>query len=72
MKKIGGGFYWQDVQVGEKYETWGRTVLEADICSFINLVGLHEVVFSDRQFLKEKSAASRILARPCMFGIPNQ
>lgn len=55
MKKIGSGFYWQDVQVGEKYQTWGRTVLEADICNFINLVGLHEVVFSDREFLREKS-----------------
>jgi acyl dehydratase len=55
MKKIGGGFYWQDVSIGEHYETWGRTVLEADICAFINLVGLHEVVFSDREFLREKS-----------------
>ena len=55
MKKIGCGFYWQDLQVGEQYETWGRTVLEADVATFINLIGLHEVVFSDREFLQEKS-----------------
>jgi len=55
VKQLGQGFYWQDLQVGDTYKTWGRTVLEADICAFVNLIGLHEVVFSDREFLREKS-----------------
>lgn len=62
MKKIGGGFYWQDLQVGDRFESWGRTVLEADISNFINLVGLHEVVFTDREFLRETSVIKRPFA----------
>ena len=62
MKKIGQGFYWQDLNVGDKFETWGRTVLESDICTFINLMGLHEVVFSDREFLKNDSVIKQPFA----------
>jgi len=62
MKKLGGGFYWQDLQVGDRFESWGRTMLEADISAFVNLVGLHEVVFTDREFLREKSVIKRPFA----------
>jgi len=62
MKKLGGGFYWQDLQVGDRFESWGRTMLEADISTFVNLVGLHEVVFTDREFLREKSVIKRPFA----------
>lgn len=62
MKKLGGGFYWQDLQVGDRFESWGRTMLEADISTFVNLVGLHEVVFTDREFLREQSVIKRPFA----------
>lgn len=62
MKKLGGGFYWQDLQVGDRFVSWGRTMLEADISTFVNLVGLHEVVFTDREFLREKSVIKRPFA----------
>lgn len=62
MRQLGMGFYWQDLQPGDRFRSWGRTVLEADIASFINLVGLHEVVFSDREFLREKSVIQRPFA----------
>lgn len=55
MKQLGCGFYWQDLELGDQFKSWGRTVLEADICAFVNLIGLHEVVFSDREFLRKKS-----------------
>jgi len=62
MKQLGAGFYWQDLTVGDRFKSWGRTVLEADIASFVNLVGLHEVVFTDREFLREKSVIKRPFA----------
>jgi acyl dehydratase len=37
-------------------------MLEADISTFVNLVGLHEVVFTDREFLREKSVIKRPFA----------
>ena len=62
MQQLGTGFYWQDLQPGDRFRSWGRTVLEADIASFINLIGMHEVVFSDREFLREKSVIKRHFA----------
>lgn len=62
VKQLGAGFYWQDLTVGDRFKSWGRTVLEADIASFVNLVGLHEVVFTDREFLREKSVIKRPFA----------
>ncbi len=62
MKKIGGGFYWQDLNLGDQFETWGRTVLENDISQFINLIGLHEVVFTDREFLAQHSVIRKPFA----------
>lgn len=62
MKQLGEGFYWQDFSVGDQYRSWGRTVLEADIATFINLTGLHEVVFTDREFLREKSVIKKPFA----------
>lgn len=66
MKIVGRGFYWQDVTVGDKFHTFGRTVQESDINSFINLIGLHEVVFSDREFLKSESVIKRPFAPGAM------
>ncbi|MBQ0798582.1 MAG: MaoC family dehydratase N-terminal domain-containing protein [Porticoccaceae bacterium] len=62
MKQLGAGFYWQDLTVGDQYRSWGRTMLEADICTFVNLTGLHEVVFTDREFLQQKSVIKRPFA----------
>ena len=62
MKKLGEGFYWQDLTVGDQYVSWGRTMLESDISAFVNLVGLHEVVFTDREFLREKSVIKKPFA----------
>ena len=66
MKTIGAGFYWQDLAVGEKFKTFGRTVHESDINSFVNLIGLHEVLFTDREFLKSDSVIDRPFAPGCM------
>ncbi len=62
MKQIGGGFYWHDLTVGDCFQSWGRTVLESDISQFINLIGLHEVVFTDREFLRDHSVIKRPFA----------
>ncbi len=66
MKMVGKGFYWQDLTVGDKFRTFGRTVHESDINSFVNLIGLHEVVFTDREFLKKDSVIKRPFAPGAM------
>lgn len=56
MKLLGHGLYWQDMPVGERYKTYGRTITESDIVNFISCTGFLEVLFTDMEFVKAHSA----------------
>ncbi len=56
MKTIGLGFYWNDLEVGFRFKTVGRTVTEADIVNFVNCTGMVEVMFTNVEFLKRGSS----------------
>ena len=44
---MGQGLYWQDLQVGQRWRTFRRTITEADLVSFINATGMLEAIFID-------------------------
>lgn len=50
MKTVGIGFYWDDLQVGQKFRTLNRTITEPDIVSFIGVTGMVETLFTDLSF----------------------
>jgi hypothetical protein len=55
---LGLGIYFEDLPVGRKFRTIGRTLTEADLINFIKFIGvtgLTEVLFSNIEFLKEES-----------------
>jgi acyl dehydratase len=56
MKQLGHGFFWQDLKVGDRYKTFGRTITETDIITFVNCVGMHEPLFTDAEYRKTHSA----------------
>lgn len=56
MKLLGQGYYWQDLQVGDRFKTHGRTITEVDIITFCNTVGMHEPLFMDAEYRKTQSA----------------
>lgn len=56
MKQLGHGFYWQDLVVGDRFRTFGRTITETDIITFVNCVGLHEPLFIDAEYRRTQSA----------------
>ena len=56
MDTVGLGFYWNELEVGYKFQTVGRTITDADITTFINTTGMTEVLFMDMEFLKKGSA----------------
>jgi acyl dehydratase len=62
MKQLGHGFYWQDLKVGDRFKTFGRTITEADVISFINCVGMHEPLFTDAEYRKTQSAMAGFAA----------
>ncbi len=62
MKLLGHGMYWQDMPVGAKFKTYGRTITETDIVNFISCTGFLEVLFTDMEYVREHSAIKGRLA----------
>jgi 3-hydroxybutyryl-CoA dehydratase len=46
---LGQGFFWQDLQVGQRFRTFRRTVTEADLVGFIGVTGMLEEMFIDHE-----------------------
>ena len=44
---LGQGFHWQDLQPGQRFRTFRRTVTEADLIGFVALTGMQEPLFVD-------------------------
>lgn len=45
MQRLGQGFVWQDLQVGQCFRTFRRTVTETDLVNFIGVTGMLEAIF---------------------------
>src|SRR5579872_1717092 len=62
MEVVGLGFYFEDLPIGRRFRTIGRTVTEADIVNFVNCTGMVEVLFTNTEFLREESDIKNRLA----------
>ena len=56
IETVGLGIHWEDLPVGRKFKTVGRTVTETDVVNFVSVTGMLEVLFTNTEFLKETSA----------------
>lgn len=45
LPRLGQGFVWQDLSVGQRFRTFRRTVTETDLVSFIGVTGMLEAIF---------------------------
>jgi acyl dehydratase len=52
---VGIGFHYEEMPVGRRFRTVGRTVTEPDIVNFVNAVGFTEVLFTNLEFLRHES-----------------
>ena len=52
--------YFEEIEVGEAYESPGRTVTEADIVLFAGLSGDYNVLHTDAEFMKTSLFGERI------------
>ena len=55
METVGLGLYFEDLPVGRQFKTLSRTIQDADICAFCNVIHMTEVLFTDMDFLKNES-----------------
>ncbi len=56
MDTVGLGFFWNDLAVGYRFKTVGRTVTEADITNFVNCTGMTEVLFTNLDFFEKRAS----------------
>lgn len=49
-KKLAQGLYWQDIAVGQCFETFSRTITETDLVNFTAVTGMLEAIFIDATF----------------------
>ena len=50
LPRLGQGYVWQDLAVGQHFRTFRRTVTEADLVNFTGATGMLEAIFIDATF----------------------
>jgi acyl dehydratase len=55
-----GPRYFEDIAVGEEYESPGRTITEADIVLFAGLSGDYNILHTDAEYMKQSIFGERI------------
>jgi acyl dehydratase len=63
---VGIGLHFEDLPLGRKFRTIGRTITEPDIVNFVNATGSTEVLFTNLEFLRTESDIRGRLAPAAM------
>ena len=50
LTRLGQGFYWQDMAVGQRFDTFRRTITETDLVNFISCTGMLEAIFIEEDY----------------------
>jgi acyl dehydratase len=50
VPRLGQGFVWQDLRVGQRLRTFRRTVTETDLVQFIAVTGMLEAIFIEEGY----------------------
>jgi 3-hydroxybutyryl-CoA dehydratase len=45
ITKLGQGLFWQELSVGQRFQTFSRTITETDLVNFISCTGMLEAIF---------------------------
>lgn len=61
LKLLGMGPFWDDLAVGDRYRTVGRTLTETDLVNFVNLSWLTEELFTNTADRESMAIAGRVV-----------
>ena len=62
MQELGLGFYYDDLKVGQRFKTIGRTIFEGDVINFTGVTGMNEVLFNNIEYIKHESPTGKRIA----------
>lgn len=55
VQDLGLGFHFDDLEVGQRFRTVGRSIFEADLMTFIGVTGMQEVLFNNLDYIETES-----------------
>lgn len=55
MPTVGIGMHYDELEIGQKFKTLGRTITDADITAFVGATGSTEVLFTNLEYLKNET-----------------
>ena len=61
MKLLGMAPFWDDLAVGDRFRTVGRTLTETDLVNFVNLSWLTEELFTNTEDRKSMAITGRVV-----------
>ena len=66
---LGIGLWLEELPIGRRFRTVGRTLTEADLVQFVNATGCTEVLFTNVEYLREESdIRGRVIPAAMVFG----
>lgn len=70
IRDLGLGFYFDDLELGQRFRTVGRSIFEADLMTFIGVTGMQEVLFNNLAYIESESpTGARIVPGLMALGI---
>ncbi|MDB5857198.1 MAG: MaoC domain protein dehydratase [Ramlibacter sp.] len=67
LETVGLGMTWEQLPVGRRFRTVGRTVTEADLVGFINCTGMVEVLFTNVQGQEGDAIKGRLVPAALLY-----
>ena len=61
IKLLGIGSFWDDLRVGDRFRTAGRTLTETDLVNFVNLSWLTEELFTNTEDRQNMAISGRVV-----------
>lgn len=52
-EQLGQGYFWQELQVGQRFRTLRRTITETDLVNFTGVTGMLEAIFIDAEAARD-------------------
>lgn len=69
MDIIGRGFIWDDLKLGYKFRTAGRTITEADLVNFVGVSWMNEELFTDASGRDNRAIRGSVIPGAMVYAI---
>ena len=55
VTELGLGLFFEDMHIGQRFRSVGRSIIEADLATFIGVTGMQEVMFNNLEYIEHET-----------------